>query len=97
MKIVNIKDLNRKILYLDQGEYLINGVRYSFSNYYNNKIEIEDLKELKKINITTITTGYYDELNQKEITVKEYESAKEKLLRKSYKDEYENTCFDENL
>jgi len=95
MKIVNIKDLNRKILYLDQGEYLINGVRYSFSDYYNNKIEIEDLKELKRINITTITTGYYDELNQKEITVKEYESAKEKLLRKSYKDEYGNTCFDD--
>ena len=68
MHLINIKDLNRKILYLDKGEYLINGNRYSFSDYYNNKIEVEDIKELRKINITTVTTGYYDELNQKEIS-----------------------------
>lgn len=95
MKITNIKDLNRKILYLDKGEYLINGNRYSFSDYYNNKIEVEDLKELRKINITTVTTGYYDELNQKEISVKEYESIKEKLLSKSYKDDDGNIYFDD--
>lgn len=95
MKIVNIKDLNRKILYLDRGEYLINGKRYSFSDYYNNKIEIEDLKELKKVNITTIITSYYDELNQEEVSVKDYESAIEKLLSKSYKDDEGDICFDD--
>lgn len=95
MKIVNIKDLNRKILYLDKGEYLINGVRYSFPDFYNNKIEVEDLKELRKINVTTITTSYYDELNQKEISVKEYEDIKVKLLIKSYKDDDGNIYFDD--
>ena len=95
MKIINIKDLNKKILYLDRGEYLINGKRYSLPNYCNNKIEVEDLKELREINITTITTGYYDELNQKEISVKEYENIKEKLLSKSYKDDEYNNCFED--
>lgn len=95
MKFINIKDLNRKILYLDRGEYLINGKRYSFPDYYNNKIEVEDLKEVRKINITTITTGYYDELNQKEISVKEYENIKEKLLSKSYKDDEGDIYFDD--
>lgn len=95
MKIINIKDLNRKILYLDRGEYLINGKRYSFENYHDNKIEIEDLKELKKINITTVVIHYYDEVNQKEISVKEYENQKEKLLSKGYRDEDCNICFDD--
>lgn len=95
MKVVNIKDLNRKILYLDRGEYLINGKRYSFPDYYNNKIEVEELKELRKINITTIITGYYDELNQEEVSVKDYESEIEKLLSKSYKDDEGDICFDD--
>lgn len=95
MKIINIKDLNKKILYLDRGEYLINGKRYSFSDYYNNKLEVEDLKELKKINITTITIGYYDELNQKEIDVKEYEKIKDNLLSKSYKDDEGDIYFND--
>lgn len=95
MHLINIKDLNRKILYLDKGEYLINGNRYSFSDSYNNKIEVEDIKELRKINTTTVTTGYYDELNQKEISVKEHENIKEKLLSKSYKDDEGNIYFDD--
>lgn len=95
MKIINIKDLNRKILYLNGGEYLINGKRYSFSDYMNNKIEIEELKELRKINITTVIINYYDELNQKEVSVKEYESLKEKLSSKGYYDEDGYIYFNE--
>ena len=64
MKIINIKDKNTKILVLDRGEYIINGKRYSFPNYYN-RIEIQELKELKKVNITQIVVEYYDEINQK--------------------------------
>ncbi len=94
MKVINIKDLDRKILYLDRGEYLINGNRYSFQDYYNNKIEVEDLKELRKINTTTITTGYYDEIKQKEISVEEYENSKKELLNKSYEDDDGYISFD---
>ena len=93
MKIINIKDLNKKILYLDEGEYLINGKRYSFPKWHDNKIELEELNELKKINTTTVIIKYYDEINQKEKTVTQYLKEKKDLLEKGH-EEYDDDGYD---
>lgn len=88
MKIINIKDKETKILVLDGGEYIINGQRYSFPSSWNNKIEITELKELRKINITTITIAYFDEIKQKQITVEEYTQIKKELEDKRIVNDY---------
>ena len=94
MKIINIKDKNTKILVLDRGEYIINGKRYSFPNYYN-RIEIQELKELKKVNITQIVVEYYDEINQKKITVNEYAKRKRELEDKRLENDYGELEFED--
>ena len=96
MKIINIKDKQTKILVLDGGEYIINGQKYSLPNSWNNKIEITELKELKKINITTITIAYFNEIKQKQITVEEYMQIKKELEDKRIVNDYGELEF-ENL
>lgn len=88
MKITSIKDKGIKILELDRGDYIVNGKRYNFNNYCTNKIELQDIKELKKINMTTICESYFDELAQKEISVKDYNDKIKELTINSMCDEY---------
>lgn len=88
MKIINIKDKEIKILVLDGGEYIINGQRYSLPNSYNNKIEIKEIKELRKINITTITIAYFDEIKQEQLTVEKYTQIKKELEDKRIINDY---------
>lgn len=94
MKIINIKDKETKILILDGGDYIINGQRYNLPSAWNNKIEITELKELKKINITNITTAYFDEIKQKQITVEEYTQIKKELEDKRIINDYGELEFD---
>lgn len=95
MKIINIKDKNIKILVLDGGEYIINGQKYSLPKYYDNKIEIQELKELKKVNTTQIVVEYFDEINQKKITVKEYAKRKRELEDKRLENDYGELEFED--
>lgn len=94
MKIINIKDKKTKILILNQGEYIINGQRYSMDNSWENRIEVGDLKELKQINRTEVTIGYFDQLKQKEITVEEYLQTKKELEDKKKLNDYGEMEFD---
>lgn len=94
MKIINIKDKNTKILVLDRGEYIINGKRYSFPNYCN-RIETQELKELKKVNTTQIVVEYFDEINQKKITVNEYAKRKRELEDKRLENDYGELEFED--
>ena len=88
MKIINVIDRNIKILELDRGDYLINGIRYYLDKYYDNRVELDKIDEVKKINTTNVIINYYDELNQKELTVEEYTNKINELKQKG--------CYEEN-
>lgn len=94
MKIINIQDKQTKILVLDGGNYIINGQRYSLPQSWNNKIEIKELKELRKINITDIIIAYFDEIQQEQITVEEYMNRKKDLEDKRKVNDYGELEFD---
>lgn len=95
MKLTNIKDKGIKILELDKGDYIINGKRYNFNSYYDNKIELRDIKELKKINNTTIIENYFNELTQDEISVEDYNNKIKELTINSKYDEENGLYFDD--
>lgn len=88
MKIINIKDKQIKILVLNSGEYIINGQRYSLPKTWDNKIEVKELRELKKIEVTKVIIKYFDEIKQKEITVEEYTERKKELEDKRKLNDY---------
>ena len=88
MRITNIKDKGIKILELDRGDYIINGKRYGFNDYSGNKIELQDIKELKKIDKTNVCESYFNELEQNEITVDHYnDKLKELTVNASFDDD----------
>lgn len=88
MKIINVKDKETKILVLDGGEYIINGQRYSLPKTWDNKIELKELRELKKIEVTKVIIKYFDEIKQKETTVEEYIQIKKELEDKRIVNDY---------
>lgn len=80
MKVTNVKDKGIKVLELDRGDYIINGKRYCLDNYGKNKVEIENITELKVINTSKIVEGYYNQIEQRNMSVDEYNDKIRELL-----------------
>lgn len=93
MDIVNIEDINVKYAELPKGNYLIDGEVVLIDSYYNTKVKVKDIDNIRYIRDNIIVTKYIKD--DKEMSIEEYETKKQDLLKHRIYDEYDDYKWDD--
>lgn len=87
LKGIDIEDKNLKVVYLKSGKYLIDGEVISVESYHEDKVQVKDISNIRKITENRYIKEYV--CGDEKLSVQKYNEQINKLLSKRKYDGYE--------